>query len=91
MATPLPVKTSAAPMQEQDAPRTVLDVKKVDLVLIQFRDEYNTEQTQLGVVGERNVFLLESRTLGISKNTSAVGMASRWLRDGIFKLMGKKI
>ncbi len=62
--------------------------KKVDLVLVTYRDEYNTVQTQLAVLGENNIHLLESRGLGVSKNTTPQGKASQWLREGIFSALG---
>lgn len=67
----------------------MIGAKKVDLVLVTYRDEYNTTQSQLAVVGENNIHLLESRSLGLSKNTTPQGTASQWLRDGIFAALGR--
>lgn len=64
-------------------------VKPVDLVLVSYRDEYNVERTQLGVVGENSVHLLEGRSLGFSSTTTPTGPATKWLRDGIFKMLGR--
>lgn len=60
------------------------------LALVEYVDESNQIVTQLAIVGEKNVHLLESRTLGISKNTTPNGRASSWLADGIRDLLGEK-
>lgn len=70
-------------------PRTVISAKSVELVLVTYIDESNQQQTQLAVVGEKNVHLLESRHLGFSKNTTPQGMGTTWIRDGIFEKLGK--
>lgn len=72
-------------------PRTVLGAKSVELTLITYTDEYNVQQCQLAVVGDNTVHLLEARAMGISKNTTPVGTAGTWLRDGIFKALGRKV
>ncbi len=65
--------------------------KKVELVLVTYRDEYNTPQMQLAIVGDNNVHLLEARAMGLSKNTTPQGSASKWLRDGIFEALGRPV
>lgn len=71
-------------------PRTVIGAKVVELVLVTYRDEYNQQQVQLGVLGENTIHLLESRQLGISKSTTPQGVATQWLKDGVFKALGRK-
>lgn len=71
-------------------PRTVLSAKVVDLVLVKYTDENNQQQVQLGVVGDNTIHLLESRQLGVSRGTTPQGVASQWLKDGVFKLLGRK-
>lgn len=71
-------------------PRTVLGAKVVELVLVTYRDEYNQQQVQLGVLGENTIHLLESRQLGISKSTTPQGVATAWLKEGVFKALGRK-
>lgn len=89
MATPLQhIKPNGQPTE--DRPRTVLAAKSVDLALITYIDDRGQQQTQLGVVGDNNVHLLESRVLGISKSTTPQGVASEWLSKGVFEKMGKK-
>lgn len=91
MATPLPQAQSPQPEQQKpQTPRTVLSAKVVDLVLVKYTDEFNQQQVQLGVVGDNTVHLLESRQLGISRGTTPQGVASPWLKDGVFKLLGRK-
>ena len=71
--------------QQPMEPRTVLAAKRVDLALVTYTDETNTQQTQLAVIGENSIHLIEGRALGFSRNTTPQGSASEWLRNGIFK------
>lgn len=73
------------------APKTVLSAKTVEMALISYIDENGQEVTQLGVVGDNTIHLLESRSLGINKNQTRQGTASDWLRDAAFKLLGRKV
>lgn len=70
-------------------PKTVIAAKPVELALVTYTDETNTQQTQLAVIGENNVHLIEGRALGFSKNTTPQGSASEWLRKGIFEKLGR--
>jgi hypothetical protein len=85
MATPLQMKTN-----EPLEPRKVQGAKRVDLALVTYTDESNVQQTQLAIIGDNNVHLLEGRTLGFSKNTTPQGNASEWLKKGIFEKLGIK-
>lgn len=87
MATPLQAK---AKMMDSDQPRTLIGAKKVELAIITFNDESNVRHTQLAVVGENTVHLLESRTLGVSKSTTPQGMASEWLAKAVLKAVKGK-
>lgn len=72
-------------------PRTVLDAKRVELALITYVNDAGQQVTQLGVVGENNIHLLESRSLGISREPTPQGtVQGTWLKDGIFQKLGKK-
>ena len=66
-------------------PRKVLGAKVVELALVTYTDETNTQHTQLAVIGDNNVHLIEGRALGFSKNTTPQGTASEWLKKGIFE------
>lgn len=88
---PFPIPTPPTLPQEDEAPNTVIGAKKVELALVTYRDERNVVQTQLAIVGENNINLLESRALGLTKNTTPQGPASSWLRDGIFKALGRVV
>lgn len=70
--------------------RSVRAVQPVSLALVEYVDESNQVVRQLAIIGEKNVHLLESRTLGISKNTTPNGRASSWLAEGIRALFNKK-
>ena len=85
MATPLQNQTI-----ESNQPRKVLAVKRVEIALVTYTDDSNIQQTQLAVIGENNVHLLEGRGMGFSKNSTPQGNASAWLRDGIMAALGKK-
>jgi hypothetical protein len=73
----------------QGGPRTVLDAKVVRLALVSYMDENNQQQTALAIVGDKNVHMLESRNLGISKYSTPQGPASEWLRNGVFEKLAK--
>jgi len=66
-------------------PRKVLGAKRVEIALVTYTDETNTQHTQLAIIGDNNVHLLEGRALGFSKNTTPQGNASEWLKNGIFE------
>lgn len=81
-----PSQPGMSPTQNQ--PKTVLGAKFVRLALISYLDESNQTVTGLAVIGDNNVHLLESRVLGFSTHTTRQGLASEWLRKGVFeKLM----
>ena len=84
MATPLQMNP-----REMTEPRKVLAAKRVELALVTYTDETNTQHTQLAVIGDNNVQLLEGRMMGLTKNTTPQGTASEWLRKGIFEKLGK--
>lgn len=85
MAQPLPSKTQpASPTQLNRNPKTVLAVKEVRLAMVSYNDETGIPQSQLAVIGDNNVHLLNARNMNIS-NTTTQGQATEWLRDGIFK------
>ncbi len=85
MAQPLPAKTpQASPTPLNRNPKTVLAVKEVRIALVSYNDETGLPQSQLAVIGDNNVHLLNARNMGIS-NTSTQGQATEWLKEGIFK------
>lgn len=75
------------PQPQMTEPRKVLGAKRVELALVTYTDESNTRHTQLAIIGDNNVHLLEGRTLGFSKNTTPQGNASEWLKKGIFEAL----
>ena len=77
-------------MKERGTPRTVVAAKPVQLALVTYFDEYGTEQTQLAVIGEKNVHLLDGKTTGFSDTSTPQGLGSEWLKKGIFTALGKK-
>lgn len=89
MEIPLPFAKKKLP--EDTRPKTVLGVQPVQLALVSYVDDSNQLVVQLAVVGDNNVHMIESRALGLSKSTTPQGQATKWLRDGIFNLLGKKV
>lgn len=70
---------------EEINPKRVIGAKKVELALVTYVDEYGVQQVQLAVIGDKNVHLLEGRSMGLSKNTTPQGLASDWLKKGIME------
>lgn len=66
---------------------TVQDAKLVNLALVSYTDKDGRKYTQLAVVGESTVHLLEGKSTGFSNVTTPQGKSSDWLRDGVFKLL----
>jgi hypothetical protein len=82
--------TSSSPVGSgSGGPRSVQDAKLVHLALVSYTDQRGQRITQLAVVGENNVHLLEGKLLGFSPLQTPQGVASDWLRDGIFELLKK--
>lgn len=75
---------------DRPAPKTVLSAKRVELVLVSYADETGIIRTQLAIAGDNNVQLIDSRPMGISKDSTPQGLASTWIRDGVFSLLGRK-
>ena len=75
---------------ETVTPRTVEAAKLVELALISYVDDYGRKTTQLVLLGDNNVQLLDMKALGLNKDKTLVGLAADWLKDGVFKLLGRK-
>lgn len=80
MATPLQLKSN-----EPTEPRKVLGAKRVELALVSYTDESNSQHTQLAIIGDNTIHLIEGRSLGLSRNTTPQGRASEWLKTAIFE------
>ncbi len=80
----------SATSTQQPQVRVVLEAKVVKLVMVSYIDPSNQKIVGLAVVGDNQVHMLESRTLGFSKNSTPQGPASEWLRDGIFEKLAEK-
>lgn len=70
-------------------PTTVVGAKEVKLALVSYTDGDGNLQSQLAVVGDNTVHLLNSKELGLANATSA-GPAATWLKNGVFKKLGIK-
>lgn len=68
-------------------PKTVIDAKYVKLALITYNDGGGHTFSQLAIVGNNHIHLLEGRAQGFSKNTTPQGSATKWLTEGVFKIL----
>lgn len=66
-------------------PKTVTAVKKVDLVLVSYVDHNGQKVTQLALVGEQHVQLLNNLDYGLGEVRTQKGPANSWLTRGIFE------
>ena len=89
MATPQQLQ-AAVKTRDLDKARTVVAAKPVQLALVTYFDEYGMQQTQLAVVGDNTVHMLDGKTTGFSNLSTPSGRATEWLRDGVFASLGKK-
>ena len=81
----MPQPNQTNQIQDERKPLSVVAAKAVDLVLVTYIDESGREVTQICIVGDKNVHLLESRTLGFSNFTTPQGLANDRLAKGIFE------
>jgi hypothetical protein len=72
-------------------PRTVISAKKVEMALIEYKDNDGIVKTQLAVIGDQSVLLADGRSFGLTVKADPTGVGSKWLRDGVFKVLGKAI
>jgi hypothetical protein len=80
---------SSQPNQRPE-PRTVLAAKEVEIALVTYTDESGTQITQLAVVGDASVHLLEGSAMGFARTRTPQGKANDWLAKGIFAKLGRK-
>jgi hypothetical protein len=69
-------------------PKTLLSAKRVDLRILNYNDADGREHTQLAVIGDNNVLLLDGKATGLDPRDGAK-LAERWLKDQIDKATGK--
>lgn len=81
MLIPTPPGT---PAKQHYPPKTVIAVQPVTMALVQYTDDSGREISQLALVGDNNVHLLESRELGLSQERTPQGRANSWLSEGVF-------
>lgn len=72
-------------------PRTVQSAKLVDLAIVSYTDNDGTQHSQLMVIGDKTVIMLDGRSLGYSTRPEPAGIAGRWLRDEVLKSLGKEV
>lgn len=91
MAQPLQTIQQLGPKITNHPPKTVVSAKEVRLALVSYTDEFGDMQTQLAVIGEKNIHLLNGKSFGITQHQTPQGVASSWLAKGIFQKLDKEI
>lgn len=76
---------------ERPQPKTVLAAKAVDLLLVTYTDDDGRQYTQLAIAGDKQVHMMDGRLFGVSRSQTPQGPANSWLRDAIFKVLGRKV
>lgn len=71
--------------QVRQPPKTVISAKRVEIALVSYMDETGRQVTQLALVGENNIHMLDNKEIGFLKDPSPRGLASPWLRDGVLE------
>ncbi len=73
-------------------PRTVRSAKFVKMAVVEYADPDGTERAQFAVVGDNTLVLVNGNPLGITNNRNEpAGVASKWLRDAVFKALGLEV
>lgn len=75
----------------QSPPRTVQSAKLVDLAIVSYTDNEGMQHSQLFVVGDKTLIMLDGRSLGYSTRPEPAGIAARWLRDAVLQSLGKEL
>jgi hypothetical protein len=78
------------PQKMEKEPLDVVAAKSVELALVTWIDATGREVTQLAIIGDNNVHLLEGRSMGFGAFSTLQGTASKDLTRNIFKALGKK-
>jgi hypothetical protein len=68
-----------------NTPKTVLAAKRVELALVTWTDDAGVQSTQLAIVGDKNIHLLDGRSMGLSRTATPQGNAVEWLKKAIFQ------
>lgn len=70
--------------------RTLTGAKKVDLAVVSYTDDKGGDHTQLAVVGDNTVFLLDGKMTGFSSTATPHGRAADWLSKQILSALKGK-
>lgn len=68
-------------------PRTVQSAKLVNLAIVSYTDVDGAQRTQLCVLGDKTVLMLDSKGIGISNRSEPSGVAANWLKDAVFETL----
>jgi hypothetical protein len=73
-------------------PLTVLEVKKVEWVLVKYADHESVERVQLMFVGDNTAVLVNGNPFGITNGRNEQsGVVNKKLRDAVLLAMGKEV
>lgn len=64
-------------------PKTVLDVRRVELVLVTYINDDGRQITQPSLVGKNAAMMLNAPDFGFGRTATPVGEARPWLLKGI--------
>lgn len=70
-------------------PKTLLAAKEVKLAMIEYVGPRSEKIIQLAVVGDKRVFLLDSRELGFNRDTVPTGDAAQWLAEAVISKLNE--
>jgi len=83
----MPEQTPQPPL-----PLTVLEVKKVDWVLVRYADHESIERVQLMFVGDNTAVLVNGNPFGITNGRNEqAGVVNKKLRDAVLLKLGKEV
>ena len=68
-------------------PQSLLAAKRVELAILTYTDERNQQITQLAVVGNNTVHLIDAQIVGMSRYRTPQGVANQWLADKVLKAL----
>lgn len=71
------------------APKTVAAVKLVNMALVSYINENGEEITQLALIGDEKVQLLNNQDFNLGTVKTSKGPANDWLVRGIMEKLGR--
>lgn len=79
----------AAKQKMNHPPKTVVVVKKVELTMVTYVDANGQQISQLALVGDSHVQLLNNVDFGFGEARTSKGPANDWLVRGVMEKLGR--